>query len=188
MSRISVKTVGVFDSSEGRTKHVLPIWRPLPVMQWPSLLRIREVPWFESTIKRSYVVRICCHVHRFTELNIVFSIYHSLCLLKFQLKTQEKISENPHVYLLVSTDTLASSHCHTIWPLRPLQSHDFSQYSRYVNFSTKASAAIPTVKCHCPLLLSFLVTINDEPFKDEAYLFYIRTQCVPRCKHSPLRL
>jgi hypothetical protein len=27
-----------------------------------------------------------------------------------------------------------------------------------------------------------------EPFKDEAYLFYIRTQCVPRCKHSPLRL
>jgi hypothetical protein len=24
--------------------------------------------------------------------------------------------------------------------------------------------------------------------KDEAYLFYIRTQCVPRCKHSPLRL
>jgi hypothetical protein len=27
-----------------------------------------------------------------------------------------------------------------------------------------------------------------QPFKDEAYLFYIRTQCVPRCKHSPLRL
>jgi uncharacterized protein involved in response to NO len=26
------------------------------------------------------------------------------------------------------------------------------------------------------------------PFKDEVYLFYIRTQCVPRCKHSPLRL
>jgi hypothetical protein len=26
------------------------------------------------------------------------------------------------------------------------------------------------------------------PFKDEAYLFYIRTQCVPRCKHSSLRL
>jgi hypothetical protein len=24
--------------------------------------------------------------------------------------------------------------------------------------------------------------------KDEAYLFYIRTHCVPRCKHSPLRL
>jgi hypothetical protein len=26
------------------------------------------------------------------------------------------------------------------------------------------------------------------PFKDEAYVFYIRTQCVPRCKHSPRRL
>jgi hypothetical protein len=26
------------------------------------------------------------------------------------------------------------------------------------------------------------------PFKNEAYLFYIRTQCVPCCKHSPLRL
>jgi hypothetical protein len=26
------------------------------------------------------------------------------------------------------------------------------------------------------------------PIKDEAYLFYIRTQCVPRCKNSPLRL
>jgi hypothetical protein len=26
------------------------------------------------------------------------------------------------------------------------------------------------------------------PIKDEACLFYIRTQCVPRCKHSPLRL
>jgi hypothetical protein len=25
-------------------------------------------------------------------------------------------------------------------------------------------------------------------FKNEVYLFYIRTQCVPRCKHSPLRL
>jgi hypothetical protein len=24
--------------------------------------------------------------------------------------------------------------------------------------------------------------------KDEAYLFYKRTQCVPRCKHSTLRL
>jgi hypothetical protein len=24
--------------------------------------------------------------------------------------------------------------------------------------------------------------------KDEAFLFYIRTHCVPRCKHSPLRL
>jgi hypothetical protein len=27
-----------------------------------------------------------------------------------------------------------------------------------------------------------------QPFKDEAYLFYIRTQRVPRCKHTPLRL
>jgi hypothetical protein len=27
-----------------------------------------------------------------------------------------------------------------------------------------------------------------EPLKTERNLFYIRTQCVPRCKHSPLRL
>jgi hypothetical protein len=27
-------------------------------------------------------------------------------------------------------------------------------------------------------------TLLIEPFKDEAYLFYIRTQYVPRCKHS----
>jgi hypothetical protein len=26
--------------------------------------------------------------------------------------------------------------------------------------------------------------LSHKPFKDEAYLFYIRTQCVPRCKHS----
>jgi hypothetical protein len=26
------------------------------------------------------------------------------------------------------------------------------------------------------------------PFKDKVYMFYIRTQYVPRCKHSPLRL
>jgi hypothetical protein len=31
-------------------------------------------------------------------------------------------------------------------------------------------------------------TQANQLFKDEAYLFYIRTQCVPRCKHSPLRL
>jgi hypothetical protein len=30
--------------------------------------------------------------------------------------------------------------------------------------------------------------LEYQPFKEEAYLFYIRTQCVPRCKHSPLRL
>jgi hypothetical protein len=27
-----------------------------------------------------------------------------------------------------------------------------------------------------------------KPFKDEGYLFCIRTQCVPHCKHSPFRL
>jgi len=27
-----------------------------------------------------------------------------------------------------------------------------------------------------------------QPFKDETYLLYIRTQSVPRSKHSPLRL
>jgi hypothetical protein len=32
------------------------------------------------------------------------------------------------------------------------------------------------------------IKMQHQPFKDEAYLFYIRTQCVPRCKHSPLRL
>jgi hypothetical protein len=32
------------------------------------------------------------------------------------------------------------------------------------------------------------VTVCLSPFKDAAYLFHIRTQCVPRCKHSPLRL
>jgi hypothetical protein len=30
--------------------------------------------------------------------------------------------------------------------------------------------------------------LNPYRFKDEACLFYIRTHCVPRCKHSPLRL
>jgi Leu/Phe-tRNA-protein transferase len=33
-----------------------------------------------------------------------------------------------------------------------------------------------------------VVRVGHYPFKDEAYLFYIRTQCVPRCKHSPLQL
>jgi len=28
----------------------------------------------------------------------------------------------------------------------------------------------------------------NQPFKDKTCLFYIRSQCVPRCKHSPLRL
>jgi hypothetical protein len=32
----------------------------------------------------------------------------------------------------------------------------------------------------------FIVPIN--PLKTKRYLFYIRTQCVPRCKHSTLRL
>jgi hypothetical protein len=32
------------------------------------------------------------------------------------------------------------------------------------------------------------VVVSVYPFKDEACLFYIRTQCVPRCKHSPPRL
>jgi hypothetical protein len=30
--------------------------------------------------------------------------------------------------------------------------------------------------------------IPESYIKDEACLFYIRTQCVQRCKHSPLRL
>jgi hypothetical protein len=33
-----------------------------------------------------------------------------------------------------------------------------------------------------------IMQVGFQPFKDEAYLFYIRTECVPRCKHSPLRL
>jgi len=30
--------------------------------------------------------------------------------------------------------------------------------------------------------------LNDEPFKEETGLLYIRTQSVPRSKHSPPRL
>jgi hypothetical protein len=29
---------------------------------------------------------------------------------------------------------------------------------------------------------------NTQPFKDKAYLFYGRTQHIPRCKNSPLQL
>jgi hypothetical protein len=46
-----------------------------------------------------------------------------------------------------------------------------------------------------PLLLITLQTSqfqyqisNALTFKKETYLFYVRTQCVPRCKHSPPRL
>jgi hypothetical protein len=33
-----------------------------------------------------------------------------------------------------------------------------------------------------------LETVSALTLKDGTYLFYIRTQYVPRCKHSPLRL
>jgi hypothetical protein len=41
------------------------------------------------------------------------------------------------------------------------------------------------------LLVSTISQISHthfNPLKTERNLFYIRTQCVPRCKHSPLRL
>jgi hypothetical protein len=47
--------------------------------------------------------------------------------------------------------------------------------------------------CNFSLVLPYLVSgyVGKAdliyPFKQEAYLFYM-TQCVPRCKHSPLRL
>jgi hypothetical protein len=45
------------------------------------------------------------------------------------------------------------------------------------------------VKGHSAPRSSFDDTRSDKShFKDEAYLFDIRTQRVPRCKHSPLRL
>jgi exosome complex exonuclease DIS3/RRP44 len=37
-------------------------------------------------------------------------------------------------------------------------------------------------------MVSSYETVVINPSKDEVYLFYIRTRCVPRCKHSPLRL
>jgi hypothetical protein len=44
------------------------------------------------------------------------------------------------------------------------------------------------VLCSWLFSMTFQEHLTSQPFKDEAYLFYIRTQCVPRCKHSPLRL
>jgi hypothetical protein len=38
------------------------------------------------------------------------------------------------------------------------------------------------------ILTLFMKQTPNSPFKDEAYLFYIRTQLVPRCKHFPIRL
>jgi hypothetical protein len=32
--------------------------------------------------------------------------------------------------------------------------------------------------------MSAKIDVTHQPFKDEACLFYIRTQCVPRYKHS----
>jgi hypothetical protein len=36
--------------------------------------------------------------------------------------------------------------------------------------------------------ITFCMQTNALFFKDEAYLYYVRTRCVPRCKHSTLRL
>jgi hypothetical protein len=38
---------------------------------------------------------------------------------------------------------------------------------------------------HCVILGVFKIDLAKASVKDEAYLFYIRTQCLPRCKHSP---
>ena len=38
------------------------------------------------------------------------------------------------------------------------------------------------------LIVRQQLCLNDEPFKEETCLFYIRTLSVPRSKHSPTRL
>jgi hypothetical protein len=52
------------------------------------------------------------------------------------------------------------------------------------NHSPSSSAELRNAwDIHPRLLYAFMAWCLDE-----AYLFYIRTQCVPRCKHSPFRL
>jgi hypothetical protein len=68
-------------------------------------------------------------------------------------------------------------------------------YSNYITM--KHNFLILFDKCNLLLLTAIPVSVNRNATivtqhiavnQDEAYLFYIRTLCVPRCKHSPLRL
>jgi hypothetical protein len=67
-------------------------------------------------------------------------------------------------------------------------------------FLTQTRHVLPEMRGLKDKLRAYFVTVqltdlyvacnsrSRQPFKDEAYLFYMRTQCVPRCKHSPLWL
>jgi hypothetical protein len=73
-----------------------------------------------------------------------------------------------------------------------------AQFKQFPSFSAPCSFITLFTKYHrWPYPESSLAVYYPVPcvfirseltFKDEAYLFYIRTQCLPRCKHSPLRL
>jgi hypothetical protein len=79
---------------------------------------------------------------------------------------------SPHTGLLVKS-----------WTSQHVSHHQFLSLSVFSS-STRTPFRIP------PLNKQDVVWICKlfEPFKNETCLFYIRTQCVPRSKHSPLRL
>jgi hypothetical protein len=59
------------------------------------------------------------------------------------------------------------------------------------NMKTDFQDTLPTI---CVVPVGYLLVISElnfcefNPLKTKGNLFYTRTQCVPRCKHSPLRL
>jgi hypothetical protein len=77
---------------------------------------------------------------------------------------------------------------------RQTQAEYFSVTWRYTNTGTVYQCYLETRKYrHSSSSYAIAVSLNvvwvtDSVIKDEACLFYIRTQCVPRSKHSPLRL
>jgi hypothetical protein len=88
-------------------------------------------------------------------------------------------SQQVSVYLLVSNNYNFGIHLYVLIYLRAIICHLFPALKQNLGGGGTNTCDGKADNKH---------TDRYQPFKDEAYLFYIRTQCVPRCKHSPLRL
>jgi hypothetical protein len=93
-------------------------------------------------------------------------------------------------------------HLHRGWSLKPLvlETSECEQTRTAVNLMCVWMVLVKYIYRQLSLWMQCVVrrswnahgvtcnVVVNWPFKGEAYLFSIRTQCVPRCKHSPLRL
>jgi hypothetical protein len=146
---------------------------------WLSVAKLRKYWHFELTVLRIHSEARECEFsillhHRCRTFQILKQISVRLWLTRFIISHFGQTSKRSRASDRWGKLWVCFERCNKAYVRKKDLRSTVWMYAPSVNYNTEETWTRPKQVYY--------------PFKDEAYLFYIGTQCVPRCEHSPVRL